>query len=169
MTYDLRRVQHLILALLLSVASFASAECLPFDKATDHIGETLCIKGRVLKVSIGRTGIHFLNFCEDYRTCPFTVVVFPRDLRDVGDVRSLENREVEIYGLVKDYNGQAEIILRDTSQLRGELADLPKLPKGYDADKKGKYSAGTFKGNSTSATSPKKSKGHREPTFPEDQ
>lgn len=157
-----------ILAVVLVSTLPCFADCLPFEKAKEHLGETLCVKGRVLKVSVGRTGIHFLNFCEDYRTCPFTVVIFPRDLRDVGDVRALENQDVEVYGLVKSYQGQAEIILRDQSQLRGELADLPKLPKNYDADKKGQYSAGTFKGNSNSKTTTKKSKGHREPTFPDD-
>lgn len=165
MTFDIRL--NLAFSLLLAT-SLCHADCLPFDKAKDHIGETLCIKGRVLKVSIGRTGIHFLNFCEDYRACPFSVVVFPRNLRDVGDVRALENRDVEIYGLVKSYQGQAEIILRDVAQLRGELADLPRLPRNYDADKKGSFSAGTFKGNASSTSSPKKSKGHREPTFPDD-
>ena len=154
--------------LILLATSFSSAECLPFDKAKDHLGETLCVKGHVLKVSIGRTGIHFLNFCEDYRSCPFTVVVFPRDLRDVGNVRAMENSDVEVYGLIKSYQGQAEIILKDVTQLRGEFADLPKQPKGYEADKKGQYSAGTFKGNSSSTTPTKKSKGRREPTFPDD-
>ena len=158
---------RIIVAVLVSALP-CLADCLPFEKAKDHLGETLCVKGHVLKVSVGRTGIHFLNFCEDYRTCPFTVVIFPRDLRDVGDVRALENQDVEVYGLVKSYQGQAEIILRDQSQLRGELADLPKLPKNYDADKKGQYSAGTFKGNSNSSTTKKKSKGHKEPTFPDD-
>jgi len=154
--------------LLLLLTSVSSAECLPFEKAKDHLGETLCVKGHVLKVSIGRTGIHFLNFCEDYRSCPFTVVVFPRDLRDVGNVTAMENSDVEVYGLIKSYQGQAEIILKDVTQLRGEFADLPKLPKGYEADKKGQYSAGTFKGNSSSTTTTKKNKGRREPTFPDD-
>lgn len=164
MTFDLR-----LGLLILSASSLLHADCLPFSQAKDHIGETICVKGRVVKVSVGASGIHFLNFCEDYRTCPFTIVVFPRDLRDVGDVRFLENKDVEIYGVVKSYNGQAEIILRDQSQLRGELASIPKLPKNYDANKKGKYSAGTFKNGSSSSTTTKKSKGHREPTFPDDE
>lgn len=150
------------------LALSCGADCLPFDKAKDHLGETICVKGHVLNVSVGRNGVHFLNFCEDYRTCPFTVVVFARDLRDVGDVRKMENSDVEVYGLVKSYQGQAEIILKDVTQLRGEFASLPKLPKGYEADKKGQYSAGTFKGNSSSTTTTKKSKGRREPTFPDD-
>ena len=159
-------IRAIVLILLATLPCLA--DCIPFDKAKDHLGETLCVKGRVLKVSIGRSGIHFLNFCEDYRTCPFTVVVFPRDLRDVGDVRALESQYIEIYGLVKSYQGQTEIVLHDQSQLRGELANLPKLPKNYDAQKKGQYSAGTFKGNSNSTTTTKKSKGRREPTFPDD-
>jgi hypothetical protein len=163
MTFSLR-----LGTLILLLTSLSHAECIPFDKAKDHLGETICIKGHVLKVSVGRTGIHFLNFCEDYRSCSFTVVVFPRDLRDVGNVSAMENSDVEVYGLVKSYQGQAEIILKDVTQLRGEFADLPKLPKGYEADKKGQYSAGTFKGNSSSTSTKKKSKGRREPTFPED-
>ena len=167
MTFNLKPILRAVLFFLIAT-SLSRADCVPFDKAKDHIGETLCVKGHVLKISVGASGIHFLNFCEDYRTCPFTVVVFARDLRDVGDVRSLENRDIEVYGLVKSYQGQTEIVLRDVSQLRGELAKLPKLPKNYDADKKGRYSAGTFKGSSNSTTSPKKSKGHREPTFPDE-
>lgn len=166
MTYDLRLTVFVLV--LLVVPSLSASECIPFAEAKNHIGDTLCVQGRVLKVSIGGSGIRFLNFCEDYRNCPFTVVVFPRDLRDVGDVRSLENRDVEIYGLVKSYNGQPEIVLRDVSQLRGDLAKIPTLPKNYDADKKGSFSAGKFKGSSGSTTAPKKSKGRREPTFPDD-
>ncbi len=154
--------------LLLLLTSLAQSECIPFEKAKEHLGDTICIKGQVLKVSVGRTGIHFLNFCEDYRTCPFTVVVFPRDLRDVGDVRALQGRQVEVYGLVRSYQGQTEIILRDQSQLRGELGQIPRLPKDYEADKKGKFSAGTFKGNSGSTPTRSKPKGRREPTFPDD-
>jgi hypothetical protein len=98
-----------------------------------------CIKGRVLKVSLSANKTAwFLNFCEDYRTCQFAVVTFPRDLKDVGDIRTLEGKEIEISGKVKAYQGQTEIILKDRSQLRGAFAKLPKLPKEF-------YSAGTFK------------------------
>ena len=105
------------------------ADCYPFASASDHLGEVACIRGKVVKLVIGPTGLHFLNFCEDYKSCPFTVVVFPRDLRDVGDVRTLEGKEIQITGKVRTYQGQLEIILRDRSQLRGDTAALPNLPK----------------------------------------
>jgi hypothetical protein len=122
-----------------------------------------------VKLAIGPTGLHFLNFCEDYKECPFTVVVFPRDLRDVGDVRTLEGKEIQVTGKVKTYKGQFEIILRDRSQLRGDTAALPNLPKGYDAEKKGSFSAGTFSSPRSSTSQTKTKKGRREPTFPVDE
>jgi len=30
-------------------------------------------------VKRGERGVHFFDFCADYRTCPFTVVVFASD------------------------------------------------------------------------------------------
>ena len=132
--------------------------CEPYTNAADHIGEVACIKGRIVKVGVGATGIHFLNYCEDYKLCPFTVVVFPRDLRDVGDVRALEGQEIEVTGKIQSYKGQAEIILKDRSQLNGEFGRLPKLPKGYEASKKGTYSAGKYKSPSSTGKTPTRSR-----------
>jgi hypothetical protein len=83
------------------------------------------------------------------------VVVFQGDLRRVGDVRQLAGRTIEIKGTVEEYDGRAEIILRHPQQL-GEsaslLAPLPKdaalaptLPKEYDVERQGHYSAGKIK------------------------
>ncbi len=98
----------------------------------------------MLHVKQGNGGTHFFDFCEDYRMCPFTVVVFPSNLKHVGDVRQLEGKEIEIHGPIKEYDGRAEIVLERTSQLDGEAAKIPALPKGYDVEQKGRYSAGTF-------------------------
>jgi DNA/RNA endonuclease YhcR with UshA esterase domain len=142
---------------LLALISSASAECIPFAEAQKKVGETVCVTGKVLKVSTSaRSGTQFLNFCDDYKTCPFTVVVFARDLRDVGDVRPLEGQTIEIHGKVKLYKGQAEIILSDSRQLRGEAAKLPALPKNYDVENQGKYSAGQYKSPTAPRTSHKK-------------
>jgi DNA/RNA endonuclease YhcR with UshA esterase domain len=142
---------------LLALISSASAECIPFAEAQKKVGETVCVTGKVLKVSTSaRSGTQFLNFCDDYKTCPFTVVVFARDLRDVGDVRPLEGQTIEIHGKVKLYKGQAEIILSDSRQLRGEAAKLPALPKNYDVENQGKYSAGQFKSPTAPKTSHKR-------------
>ncbi len=125
-------------------ASLCSATCLPIAEAQNHIGETRCVTGKVLKVGQGDKGVHFLDFCENHDTCPFTVVIFAGDLRYVGDVRQLAGKMVEIHGPVKLYDSRAEIILNDPRQLKGEGAQIPPLPKTYDVEKKGRYSAGTY-------------------------
>jgi hypothetical protein len=168
MAFSQRITPYLLSSLLVLVATTALADCYPFSTANDHLGEVTCIRGKVVKLAVGPTGLHFLNFCEDYKTCPFTVVVFPRDLRDVGDVRTLEGKEIQVTGKVKMYKGQLEIILRDRSQLRGDTAKIPNLPKGYDAEKKGSFSAGTFSSPRSSTSQTKTKKGRRDPTFPDE-
>ena len=144
------------------LASLAAADCIPFSEAPKKVGETVCVTGKVVKVAASpRSGTHFLNFCDDYRSCPFSVVIFSRDLPQVGDVRWLEGKVIEIHGKVKDYKGQAEIVLSDVRQLTGEAAKLPAVPKTYDVQTKGSYSAGDSraktKAPSNSKTKKKKS------------
>jgi len=132
----------LIVALLFPAIS--AADCIAITEAKKHVGETRCVSGKVLRVKEGNRGVTFLDFCEDYLVCPFTVVVFPSDLKHVGDVRQLQGRMVEIHGPVKEYDGRAEIVLERAGQLAGDAGQIPPLPKGYDVEKKGRYSAGKF-------------------------
>lgn len=147
-------IRAVLMAALLAVG--ASAECIPYTDAPKHMGRSACVTGKVVKVGHSpRSGTHFLNFCDDYKNCPFTVVIFARDLAQVGDVRWLEGKTIEIHGKIKDYKGQAEIILSDVRQLTGEAAKLPPLPKAYDAATKGSHSAGEFRTNKSSKTKTK--------------
>ena len=138
---------RLLFALLIffGVPPLRAADCISIQETGQHIGETRCVTGKVLRVKVGVKGVHFLDFCEDYRVCPFTVVVFAGDLKQVGDIRQLQGKQVEIHGEIKQYDGRAEIILQRPSQLRGDAARIPPLPKEYDVERKGKYSAGTLK------------------------
>jgi hypothetical protein len=118
------------------------AECVAISDARKHVGETRCVTGKVFRIEQGDRGVRYLDFCEDYRTCPFTVVVFPRDLKNVGDIRELQGRVIEIHGPVKEYDGRAEVILQEPRQLRGAGSRIPPLPRNYDVEHKGHYSAG---------------------------
>jgi hypothetical protein len=132
------------------------AQCIPFTEAINHIGETHCVTGRVLNVKAGSGGVHYLDFCEDFNLCTFTVVIFSRDLKSVGDVRELQGRTIEIHGHVKGYDGRAEIILEEARQLSGDGARIPPLPKNYDVEKKGHFSAGNISRPKARKTSNKK-------------
>jgi len=137
----LRCVTLFSLGCAFGVGSFAS-DCLPIHEAAQHIGETKCVTGKVLRVKVGAKGVHFLDFCEDAMACPFTVVIFSHDLKDVGDVRRLAGRTIEIRGNLKAYDGRPEIILSRISQIEGGAAMIPPLPKNYDVENRGHFSAG---------------------------
>lgn len=141
-------------AFFLSGQAFAS-DCVPFAQAHHYLGKTRCVTGTVVHVKEGNSGVTFLDFCENYETCPFVVVVFRGDLRRVGDVHQLTGRAIEITGTVEEYDGRAEIILRHPQQL-GDSASLltplskeavlaPSLPSEYDVERQDHYSAGKFK------------------------
>ena len=134
-----------LLAVLLAPSSARAADCIPIHEAGQHVGETKCVTGKVLRVKVGQKGVHFLDFCEDTIACPFTVVVFGHDLKDVGDVRRLSGRTIEIRGAVKIYDGRPEIILSRISQIEGGTAMIPPLPKNYDVENRGHYSAGRLR------------------------
>ncbi|HEU0047899.1 MAG TPA: hypothetical protein VFQ43_09880 [Nitrososphaera sp.] len=137
-------IRSFVWASLFAATALCSATCLPIAEAQNHIGETRCVTGKVLKVGQGDKGVHFLDFCENHDICPFTVVVFASDLRYIGDITQLAGKTVEIHGPVKLYDNRAEIILNDQRQLKGEGTKIPPLPKTYDVEKKGRYSPGIF-------------------------
>jgi hypothetical protein len=132
--------------------AYSSSECLPIGQAAQHVGETKCITGKVQRVKVGAKGVHFIDFCEDQMACPFSVVVFPADLKDIGDVRRLAGQMIEIHGPVKLYKGRAEIILSRISQLTAGSTLIPPLPKNYDVEKQGKFSAGRMRPSKRPAT-----------------
>jgi hypothetical protein len=148
------RIEAVISIALLT--SLASSECLSIEHTKDKTGSLACVSGKVLKVVAGR-GAHFLDFCEDYSKCPFTVVVFDRDLGDVGDVRQLEGKPIEIHGTIVQYEGRSEIVLRDSAQLKGSSPKLPPVPKSYDAERRGNFSA-TAKSTASSTAKKKKTR-----------
>ena len=133
-----------LLLLLTLFSALSAADCIPISEARQHIGEDRCVTGRVLRVKHAGKGVTRFDFCQDSMVCPFTVVVFSHDLKRIGDVSQLQNKVIEIHGPLKEYDGRAEIVLQQLRQLGGEGLQIPPLPKNYDVENKGHYSAGTF-------------------------
>jgi len=149
----------------LMFSALGAAQCIPFTQARDHVGETKCVTGRVLGLKHGSRGATFFDFCEDFRVCPFTVVVFPGHLKDIGDVRELKGKVVEIHGPVKSYDGRAEIVLEQFRQLGGDAVRIPRLPKNYDVETQRRFSAGIMSHPKPARATTKKK---QTPTLPAD-
>ena len=137
-----------------SSANPASQNCVPIAEASKHVRKQTCVTGTVVRVEDGSHGVTFLDFCPEYRTCPFTVVVFPGDRRKIGDVHQLQGRIVTIQGRIEEYDDRAEIILHHAKQLGESAKLLTALPKEYDVERQGHYSAGSFR--AAKATKPKR-------------
>jgi endonuclease YncB( thermonuclease family) len=92
-------------------------ECLHFSAAPDNIGSDTCVTGTVDHVFISSTDTTFINFCEDYRTCPFTSVIFTNDRAAFDNLSQLDGEAVRIDGRIDTYQGRPQIILREPDQL----------------------------------------------------
>jgi hypothetical protein len=92
--------------------------CVDITAAGPLVGQPGCVTGRILRVYSSRNGNTFLDFCADYKSCPFTSVVFSEDRAKFGDLGALKGRKVELRGLVTEYQGRAEIVIRDQNQIR---------------------------------------------------
>lgn len=94
------------------------AACVEIKQAGAHAGEQACVAGRVLRVYTSKSGNTFLDFCEDYRSCPFTSIVFASDRSNFGDLTALQGHYVELRGKIQVYRDQPEIVLKAASQIR---------------------------------------------------
>ena len=88
-----------------------------YTEAPNHVGEYCCVVGKIDHVRTPKETT-FLNFCPDYRTCPFGAVIFRSYAYKFPNPKQYEGKLVEITGLVKSYQGRPEIILNDPSQIK---------------------------------------------------
>jgi hypothetical protein len=96
----------------------STTACTDIQNASTLEGKHGCVAALVLRVYTAGSGNTFLDFCQDYRSCPFTSVIFSTDKAKFGDLGSLQGKRVEIRGDVVDYQGRAEIILHGPEQVR---------------------------------------------------
>jgi DNA/RNA endonuclease YhcR with UshA esterase domain len=130
----------LAVVVLCAVSSFAAetSPCIPIAKAKDFVGQEACVIGKVYRVGYSDTGTALLTFCEDYKNCPFSAVVFSRDVDKVGNLRMFEGRELEVTGRVREYHGTAEIVIKSRKQFSGE-AMSPRLGRDDENPRSGNW------------------------------
>jgi len=100
-----------------ALPSGATSGCVDISDAGSHTSQEGCVSGRLLRAFTSRGGNTFLDFCQDYRKCPFTSVIFASDKNKFGDLSTLSGRLVEIHGTITSYQGRAEIIIHGPEQI----------------------------------------------------
>lgn len=88
-----------------------------YTEASAHVGEYASVRGTVVRVYTSNTDTTFLNFCTEYKTCPFSAVIFADDKKKFGDVSKLQGKALTLTGKIVLYDDRAEIVLSDPSQI----------------------------------------------------
>ncbi len=89
-----------------------------YTDAPQHIGEMAQVRGMVVNVYTSKTGTVFLDFCTQYKTCPFSAVIFGDDAAKFpSGITRYQNKIVIASGTIQTYNGQAEMIISNPDQI----------------------------------------------------
>ncbi len=94
----------------------------PYDyrDAPTHVGEYAAVTGTLVDAYTAASGTVFLDFCPDYKNCPFSGVVFADDVSAFGDLSRYAGRRVTLTGTISSYQGRAEIKLSDAAELSAD-------------------------------------------------
>ena len=98
-------------------AASVSIGTIDYTQASAHIGQRASVRGTLLKAYTSASGTVFLDFCANYKTCPFSGVIFADDAKQFGDLSRYNGTTVTLTGKISSYQGKAEIVLSSPSQL----------------------------------------------------
>ncbi len=98
-------------------AASVSIGTIDYTQASAHIGQRASVRGTLLKAYTSASGTVFLDFCANYKTCPFSGVIFADDAKKFGDLSRYNGTTVTLTGKISSYQGKAEIVLSSPSQL----------------------------------------------------
>jgi hypothetical protein len=88
-----------------------------YTDAAKHVGEYARITGTLVDAYTSASGTIFLDFCANYKSCPFSAVVFADDAKAFGDLSRFAGKSLTLTGRITAYQGQAEMVLNDPSQI----------------------------------------------------
>ncbi len=100
-----------------AVAGVPAEGAIDYTDAKNHIGETTAVSGQIERVYISSSGQVFFDYCSNYKTCPFSAVIFADDAKNFTDVSQYEGETITVTGPVKSYNGTPEIVISSPDQI----------------------------------------------------
>jgi hypothetical protein len=96
----------------------ANAGTFLYADAAAHIGEYATIEGTPVTVYMSKKGTVFFDYCKEYDSCPFSAVIFSSDASKFGNLSGYEGKTIRVTGAISSYQGRAEMIIKDPSQIQ---------------------------------------------------
>jgi hypothetical protein len=87
------------------------------NEASSHVGEYAEVTGTLIDAYVSASGTVFLDFCKNYKSCPFSGVIFADDAKAFGDLSRYAGHTITLTGTITSYQGTAEIKLTSPGQL----------------------------------------------------
>lgn len=116
----------------------AGKPCLPVEKAALAQNKDVCITGHVYALVELADGTRFLDLCPPELPddqCRFTLLSYPADRDDVGELRQYRDQEVAVRGVVRATHGRMGIVISHIRQFRGgpeKFRPNPKLLRDFN-------------------------------------
>jgi DNA/RNA endonuclease YhcR with UshA esterase domain len=85
-------------------------------EATNYIGKTMVVTGKVARVSV-RPKITYIDLDEAYPKSPFNGIIFASATNQFPNIKELKGKNVELSGKIADYQGKPQIVLNKSNQL----------------------------------------------------
>lgn len=104
-------------ALATTKRAAASIGTIDYTEAPNHIGKVASVQGVLVDAFASQSGTVFLDFCKSYKTCPFSGVIFAGDVDKFPNIDQYAGRIITVTGKITSYQGKAEIVVSDPSQL----------------------------------------------------
>lgn len=98
-------------------AASVSIGTIDYTEAQKHVGQLASVRGTLLEAYTSKSGTVFLDFCKLYKSCPFSGVIFADDVQKFGDLTRYTGQTVTLTGKISSYQGKAEIVISDPSQI----------------------------------------------------
>jgi len=116
-----RILAGLLVIALFSVIPLIAQKRLTAEEAKAHIGETATVCGTVVSTHYAtrtKGSPTFLNLDEPYPNQVFTILIWGSERPTFGDPEARYGRKkVCVTGLIKDYRGVPEMIVKQPSQI----------------------------------------------------
>jgi hypothetical protein len=93
------------------------AVSLKAKQTAKYIGKNAVVSGYIADVYKNEK-VAYLNFDGKFPKNSCAAVIFKDDFGKFGDLNRFKNKNVEVSGIISEYNGKPQIILKSTSQLK---------------------------------------------------
>jgi hypothetical protein len=110
------------------------------DEASRMLNQDICISAHIYEVMELPDGTRYLDVCPPDTPdagCRFTIISFPDDRDEVGELRKYRDMDVHVRGLVRPMHGRAGIVLSHARQFYGgppKFRPNPKLARGFTGE-----------------------------------